>query len=430
MKNTPYLTLPTEKIWKKDSAVRDIMVKRKTDPVLIRIDNLVKDLNRARDGGEITYLYCELFFASNYWINNYRATRSMNNKRERPVCMLRDFCEKQLAAAFQCGTQMVRAKLQQYYGTSVTPHGIWCDKDISYLPLARRQKFRLVFEHGRAYWLEWWKASSAQATQLKLVNTGFARKQTMDTKTGDAVMDLNGLRDDWAFFVLSFDRDIYIGPHKAGSASMTMPVFHSSYLSGVSVQFAGSIHIVEGVVLGVRNDSGHYQPNNNFFTNILAQLKTVGVKLRNVVLYDFKNNQILDKDNKIYRADRYLLESGRWELLATRRQEYLIDRKTLATAIGRKKIYNRIYPKEDHTQQPDSQTLKNLNDLAQEQYNLSLNQGKRPGYALWKETWNGVCNAVISFMPTDDRAIAKYRKAWQNRAKNPGRPPLPKRSPA
>jgi hypothetical protein len=427
MRTTPYQTIPSSNKWYFDSYI--VRAVRKNDKVLKRIDRLLKDIGSAKDAGETTYLLCELYFATNYWLNNYRATYSMNNRREPAVRMLREFIENRLASTFNCSQRMVRAKLQKYYTKTLTAHGVWCDRDAPVLRLARREKFKLVFEHGKAYWLEWWKKESGKATKLLPVNTARARESTVDAKTGDDIGNPKGLESDWAFFAMSFDRDIYIGPHKESSWGQFMPVFHSSYLNGVSVQFAGSIHVVKGKVLGVRNDSGHYQPNNSFFINILSQLKTVGVDLKKVELFDYENDRIARKDGKPYRADRYLAEHGRWEMVVERKNEYLLGRAALATALGRKVIYERIYPQTNHTRQSDLKTNQNLKKLAREQYQLQVRQGKSHGPGLWKETWVGICNAIVQFMPSDDKAIAKYRTAWRKRASKPDRPPKPSSKP-
>ena len=425
MRTTPYLNIPTRRAWEKDSWISDFRVTRKSDPVLKRIDHLLEDVGSAKDAGEVTFLDCELYFATNYWLNNYLATNNMKRVREPAVRMLRQFIETQLAKSFNCGVQMLRPRLQKLYSKTMNPHGVWCDMGMTALTEARRQKYRLIFENGKAYWLEWWSANSREATTLVVVNTEKANYHTVDDKKGG----MQGLRDNWAYFALSFDRDLYIGAHMTKSLGGIRPEYHSSYLQGVPIQFAGSIYIKNGLVLGVRNDSGHYRPGDKFFINILAHLKTVGVNLKKLKMYNFEDDEILNKDGKVYRADRYLEDRGSWELVLERKQEFLLDQAALRTALGRKKIYQRIYAGSNHFKQSDIVTARNLKKLAEEQLNLALDKGQPLTFALWRETWKGICNAIAEFMPANDLGVRKYRTAWKARALKAGPPPKPRKGP-
>jgi hypothetical protein len=242
---------------------------------------------------------------------------------------------------------------------------------------------------------------------------------------------------EWAYLALSFDRVLYIGPHVADQYHKTMPVFHTSYLAGVPVQFAGSIHIVEGIVRGVANDSGHYHPNAKFFVNILAQLKTVGVNLKTVKLYDYEGNEIMRRNGKPYRADHYLAEKGNWEFVLERGAEYLLDSRQLRIAEVGKKMFKRIYPRdnpsnltESFSRQPQSATKENLTRLAVEQFILKtrkLPQGEVGGQNLWVSTWRGICYAMIVFMQDDDKSVQKERKKWEQWKRTPPtKPPRPR----
>ena len=423
MKTTTYTRFPTKNAWEKDSWINDFRVTRKSDPVLKRIDNLLGNVSLASDGAEKKYLECELYFATNYWLNNYLAVTNMRKERAPAVRMLRQFVETDLARSLKCHPQMLRPRLQKHFAKSINSHGVWCDRSLSPLTIARRDKYRISFDCGKAYWLEWWKNKSVEATTLELVNTMKANKGTSGNKKGDMT------DDDWGYFVMSFDRELYIGGHMTTPNSDKWAVFHSSYLGGMPVQFAGSIRIIDGIVKGVRNNSGHYKPGDSFFINILEQLKTVGVPLKEVELRNFKDDPIEDKDGNIYPADKYLQDNGCWEKVLERKKEYLLDQAALRTAMGRKRIYKLIYPTKDHSQQPESTTKQNLSKLVAEQYNLLLDKGQSPGPALWRQTWKGVCDAIWQFMPANDPGVSTFRSAWQRRALNSGPPPRPRKGP-
>lgn len=426
MKTTPYTKIPAKRQWKKDSWVNDIRVKR--DPVLKRIDDLLGRVPSAQDGGEEKYLECELYFATNYWLNNYLATTQMRREREPAVRMLRQFIETDLSRTLKCTPQMLRPRLQKHFVKTINAHGVFVDRggDVD-LSLARRHKYRISFECGKAYWLQWWDRQGP-ATTLELVNTSKANEHTQGNK--------KDFRDkNWGYFVMSFDREMYIGAHFKCSYNGKYASYHSSYLAGMPVQFAGSIKIIDGVVLGVRNNSGHYKPGDNFFINILSHLKTVGVDLKKVELRDFEDGVIQNTKGKDYRADRYLKDNGRWEMVLERKQQYLLDQAELRTAMGRKKIYQRVYPANNHMEQKnanvlDVKTTNNLQKLAEEQYKMAISKGEAQGFTLWRKTWKGICDAIWQFFPPDPRGgDYKYRTAWQRRALKPGPPPKPSKGP-
>lgn len=144
MKSGPYHEVPVKSVWVKDSYINDIRVRRKTDKVLHRIDKLVEDISGTMDRSELTYLYCELFFATNYWLNNYLATETMKNSRQPAIAALRSFVEGELAGYFHCDEHAVEQRMRSHFTTFMS--SLWCvDR-----PVGRLHQGRLNPSRGKA----------------------------------------------------------------------------------------------------------------------------------------------------------------------------------------------------------------------------------------------------------------------------------------
>jgi hypothetical protein len=166
-----------------------------------------------------------------------------------------------------------------------------------FLNEAEKEKFRLFYKGGLVYQLPWRKVQKGEAVQPVLANSSVIHGQTNanlrgkeKVRDGNQVWDMNKLVEDWAFFVMSMNRDIYMAPHVTvgvgGNAQRTLPAYHSSILAGLPVMCAGSIHIEDGVVKAIRNDSGHYQPTTLHMISMLQHFEMMGVSLKRLEIYD------------------------------------------------------------------------------------------------------------------------------------------------
>jgi hypothetical protein len=317
-----YSYLPTHFQWLKDSFV--LIGSRAEDSVLTRIDNLVSAINNKKAEGESWYLYGELFFATNYWLRNFKLNPKMKPEREPAVRSLFVFVTNKLARHLGCGTaQALPNKLEELYGKGLTDHGRHQDSEAvlgshHYMERGETNKFRVHFRQGKAYQFEW----RVQNPRLLPANSEKWSNLTPDAgKKKDGVMILeNG----WSYFVMSMSRDIYIGPHmsisKGSAQEGQVGVVHSSWLAGLPVQCSGSLLIEEGYVKGIRNNSGHYHPTDNHMVNVLELLQTVGVDINKVEVYDYSGKQVCDPVTKQpLSGAEFLKERGSWDNILKRK---------------------------------------------------------------------------------------------------------------
>jgi len=59
---------------------------------------------------------------------------------------------------------------------------------------------------------------------------------------------------------------------------------HSSLVAGAPVAGAGELYIDDGVLVGVTDESGHYQPPIELTAQVLRRLRDLGVDLSAVTL--------------------------------------------------------------------------------------------------------------------------------------------------
>lgn len=315
MRTTPYNKIPSVAEWKTDSSVS--LARRVNDPVLDRIDNLLDAFSKAKDAGETLYIQCEIYFASNYWLRNFKQANNlttMNAKREPAIRALFRCIVKKLAFAFDCGVQALPNALELYFGRSLSEHGKGLDRANNFhyfLKRAELEKFKLRFKAGRVYQLPWREYMKNKDVKLQPANSELIHDQTKGVVKGDKF-----LRTDWACFVMSMSRDLYMAPHfghlKAGSSiAGVVPKYHSSHLAGLPVLCSGSILIQDGWVQGLRNDSGHYQPTNAHLVNVLEHLQ--------MMLVDLKGIEVVDYGGAVWaNGEDFLSSHGNWATAVTR----------------------------------------------------------------------------------------------------------------
>src|SRR5262249_56532973 len=115
-------------------------------------------------------------------------------------------------------------------------------------------------------------------------------------------------------FIMTLDREIFMTKHEFHPPTPGNN-FHSSYNGGKPVTMAGTILIENGVIKGVRTDSGHYKPGLHNLTTFLWALTMYQVNLSRISLYDYAGNFIAT-------ADAYLGGFGRsWQQFADGRQK-------------------------------------------------------------------------------------------------------------
>lgn len=316
MKTITYQAIPGSIAWKSDSKVKDIFVTRKSDPILSRIDNIIEAIERSNDNGEVLYLRFELFFATNFWLKSIKQhikRDKMQPSREPAVRALFQCNTKALASGFGCGVQALPNVLEQYFGRSLSQHGKTMDSDSYHYfrKQAEREKFKLFYKGGQVFQLPW--RDIQKGKNINAVKPVKANSSTIHMATKADLRDV--LEDDWAFFVMSMGRELYMTPHhsvrKAGSSVGVMSKYHSSIMAGMPVSCAGSIYIKNGWVEGIRNDSGHYQPTNLHMLNVLQHFLMMGVPLKGITVYDYGGAARAQ-------GDEFLESAGNWRSVRQR----------------------------------------------------------------------------------------------------------------
>ena len=75
-----------------------------------------------------------------------------------------------------------------------------------------------------------------------------------------------------------------------GIKPRTLPIYHSSYLAGNDIRCGGRIFVQNGVLKGIDNASGHYQPTRNKLRDVLLELKRQNVNLDQTYVLDWSDS--------------------------------------------------------------------------------------------------------------------------------------------
>ena len=375
-----YQSIPPYTQWKND--IKELAGERKSDRVLKRINILVRSLGKASSDGERSYLLCELYFSTKYWMRNAPPT-IQQKQHAAPLAALLVCVVRQLERLFDCDRTMLPAKLQQHYCCSENAHGIFCDEyDIpeDFRIRSELEKFKLYFEQGVVKWSPWWEKGTGTRA-LAPVNTSEAYKKATPTKP---------IRPNAAFFVMNRYRDMYAAPHILKDEKI--PMYHSTLPKGEAVQFAGSIVIVDGKIKEICNDSGHYAPEERYLLNVFEHLKTVGVKLAGIKLFDFNGDELPED---VATAMKFMKMEGAkgsgFSGIRDRANARLAQRNAMGASIKGRVFADRL--KEHMKTMPRDQALEKV---FEEQFD-QVKQGSPITPRLWEETWKDVLSALSAF---------------------------------
>jgi hypothetical protein len=177
--------------------------------------------------------------------------------------------------------------MKKHFGAALSHHGHKNDKEFGMVEFDKKQlyKYRLWFKNGLAYQLPWWTKSQPKLMVLANSRHGYVR---IRRPGGGGVPQVGG----WSAFVMTMDRQIYMTKHDFDPKRVGNNYFHSSYNGGQRVAMAGTIAINNGLITGVRTDSGHYQPGLHNLNAFLWALKMYQVDLRKISLLDEKGDWV------------------------------------------------------------------------------------------------------------------------------------------
>lgn len=287
-------TLPSLNAWK-HTTLGDTPPR---DSILMRIDECLKTYPGPIDGWDRLALLGELYFATDFFLR--RAPKINTPQYVNRVPMVEQLyltVVDMLCKAFGCSVNFLPQMLEECWGRVLTHHGWEVDtqhKDkkvyrvgasspvATYLTRAQVEKFRLRYYGGRVQMhnpkklTDWVPADSR--------GIGWE-----DARLVHPAMMLPG----YAGFALSVGREMYMARHKGCFHKDNF--FHSSYLSGDTVLCTGTVLIENGIVKGVKNDSGHYQPSIEHLVNVAEMMRMHGVNLAGVkftaVAYSWRDHQ-------------------------------------------------------------------------------------------------------------------------------------------
>lgn len=368
-----YSTVPRAVQWAEDTFSKDFRNEAKADAVLHRIDQFIFSLQSVTDDGQKKYMLCELFFATNYWLNN-PSRKGVHQpgwyKVQAAVSGLKAVVRRTLAHIFRCAEGQVPDVLSRCYGCPMTAHGIYVD-DKNPVAKANYEKFKIYFDKGLAW----------GSNPLDLEGGGLQKVNTRGMF--DGMTRPKKWEESFAFFVMTRYRDLYIAQHRP--TDRKYPKYHSSIPEGTAVQCAGSIWIEEGVVKGICNDSGHYQPGDPYFLNVLEQLKAVGVPIKGIKLFDFEGEILVEDAEEFYQAH------GNWDEINHRKE---LNRQRLEAEGGGRRALR-------FKKRLDILTIGRSRDQALEMLFVEefrrLNQAGQGGLPLWNQVWKRVLDALFDY---------------------------------
>lgn len=185
-----------------------------------------------------------------------------------------------LCRKFDCAVNVLPQRLEDWWGRVLTKHGHEVDAQPSvakYLTRAEVEKYRLSFSKGAAFMRERMANNAVKANWVAANSAGIGWTDARGVKAAPMMYP------NYAGFALSMGREFFMAHHKGCFHKDNF--FHSSYLAGDAVLCTGTLHIENGVVLGVANDSGHYQPSLDHLLNVAQALKMYGCNLDAVVFH-------------------------------------------------------------------------------------------------------------------------------------------------
>ncbi len=292
MKNFNYTKLPSSAQWRQDSSVA--LAFRKHDIALTRIDELIDDYHGEKEIGKRGLILCDMFLTLEYWFKMLETHAGKFEAGRLPAMRaLFAVVVKDLGPFFAdrdghvASPTKISTEMKKYFGAGLSNHGYKNDEEHGMVAFDKKQlyKYRLWFKNGLAYQFPWWTKGQPSVMVLANSRHGYTR---VVRPGGGGVPQIGG----WSAFVMTMDRQIYMTKHDFDPKRFGSNHFHSSYNGGQRVAMAGTIAINNGVITGVRTDSGHYQPGLHNLNAFLWALKMYHVDLRKISLLDEKGDWV------------------------------------------------------------------------------------------------------------------------------------------
>lgn len=313
MKVINYPDIPNVQQWKKDSSVT--LAIRNKEPGFVRLDELIAEYassgNIMKERGP---LLIDMFLTIEYWFKMRETFAHKVDEGRLPAMRgLFDVVVKKLGPYFAdrdgipATSAGVSNGIKQFVGLGMSAHGYSTDSNMGFAKFSEEQvwSYRLWFKNGRAYQIPWW--SGHPTNKLELANSKYGYTPVIRRDPGHEVAAAIG---GWSPFIMTLSRFIYMAKHDFDATRKKDNYFHSSYNDGHRVMMAGTIAIKDGIITGIRLDSGHYQPGAHNLIAFLWALRMYMVDLSKISLLDYRGDWIGDVTTS---ANDFLKSGNTWE---------------------------------------------------------------------------------------------------------------------
>lgn len=287
MPNITYQGMPTVGQFQKDSSIAFAV--RSKDIILQRLDWLIERYwfhDTERDGRLLTHIVLsEIFLTANYWIKSYHEQApAMKKERYPAVLALFEAAVVELSERLKCTPPQVALQIKEIFGRDVTTAGKNTDREFQphYFTDQERALLRVRFKGGLAYHYGIDAETHGSLSLKPLDSAMFYFAIARQNSAGSTSECFPG----WAPFVMTQEREFYMSKHWLGDATHEN-IFHSSYTAGGMLSAAGTLEVKNGVITGIRPDSGHYRPLEHHIVGALLALQMLGVRMETLNVFNF-----------------------------------------------------------------------------------------------------------------------------------------------
>ena len=167
----------------------------------------------------------------------------------------------------------------------------------------QRARLEIDIFNGRVYYKH--QLDPLQRMPASIDTSGWTRENIGNTAvTGFEKNNCLGV----CGYVCTYERNIYIAPHRKSPPDHQGCFYHSTYVNGEPVLCAGAMTIVNGRIVYINNFSGHYKPRYENFVFYLETLRMMGIDLTRVQVQDHACR------DQVFAAKQYLRQARRWDL--------------------------------------------------------------------------------------------------------------------
>jgi len=328
-----YAGMPTLHQFQKDSSITFAV--RKQDMILTRIDDALAAYNKAdrEDNYQARRLMLvELFFTCNFWVKGLNEGREPMRKERYPaVIALFEVVVRTLGLLLGKSNKAALARaVTEMFGRAASEHAVRIDegreKAVYFSNLAR-EIYRIRFKGGLAYQYQWWMDMAP--TQLVPAQSEYAYNKHVGRAGAKSF-------ENWGAFVMTLERALYMAYHYNPDFDdkCQKGVFHTVYTAGEPVLMAGTMKIDNGIIRGIRSDSGHYLPQSANMVGCLQALAMYAVNLNEIEVFEWGGESLGS-------AQAFLRTGMSWDKFVEHQKEHrqhmaLADQKRQEWGVGKR----------------------------------------------------------------------------------------------